>query len=109
MKNAEKFNKKVGHIFFPSDKDEGSGSDSDEDVRAKKRKEREERRKKLKEAEKEESDASSYDEDYYRPVSAIGDAELKKIQEEYKLELTRCKQCYVVRILRAHHCSKCKG
>jgi hypothetical protein len=110
MKNAEKFNKKVGHIFFPAADKEDSDPDSDEDVRKQKKKEREEKKKKQKEDEaKEDSDNSSYDEDYYRPVSAIGDVEMKKIQDEYKIELTRCKQCYVLRVLRAHHCSKCKG
>jgi len=109
MSNAAKLNKKVGYIFFPPDDKEDSDMDSDQEVRMKKRKEREERKKKKEAQAKEDTDNSSSDEDYYKPVSAIGNNELKKIQEDYKLKLTRCKNCYVVRILRAHHCTKCKG
>jgi len=96
MKNAEKFNKKLAHLFFKESDDECS----DEDKKAEKKK---------KKKEEEESDESSYDELRYRPVSAISEGEMNKIAEEYKIELNRCKQCYVVRVLRSHHCSKCKG
>ena len=109
MKNAENFNKKLGYIFFPSDDKEDSDIDSDEEVRKKKRKEREERKKKRESEKKEDTENSSSDEDYYRPVSAMCDNEMKRMQEDYKLKLTRCRQCYVVRILRAHHCTSCKG
>ena len=108
MKNAEKFNRKVGHMFFPTQKDNSSDPESDEEVIKTNKKARKEKKKKGKES-KEESDNSSYDDNNYKPVSAIGEAELKNITEDHKIELTRCKQCFVVRILRAHHCPKCKG
>jgi len=109
MKNAEKFNKKVGHIFFRDEQDKESDiNDSDDEIKKTKKEERKKKKEERKKLE-EESDNSSYDEEYFRPVSAIGDKEMEKIMDDYKVELTRCRQCYVVRIIRAHHCSKCKG
>ena len=55
------------------------------------------------------SDDSSYDDTNFRPVSSVSEAELTKYKETYKIEINRCKQCCVVRIPRAHHCSRCHG
>ena len=52
---------------------------------------------------------SDKDEKEYEKVTSIPDEIVDKIQSKYKMKLSRCLQCYVVRPNRSHHCSICKG
>lgn len=85
LKRADKFNQTYGEVFF---KNMGEGED---------------------ELKEEEEDQSDYDETEYEPTTSIRDDIVEKISNEYKLQLKRCEQCYVVRPPRCHHCSVCKG
>ena len=40
---------------------------------------------------------------------SITDETMDRLSSEYKVQLKRCQQCYVVRPPRVHHCSICKG
>ena len=52
----------------------------------------------------------SEDDDYsYDQVTSITDNDLEEFKSKYKMNLTRCIHCYVVRPNRAHHCAICKG
>ena len=54
----------------------------------------------------EESEDDSYE---YEQITSIPDDILNEIINKYKMNLTRCLQCYVVRPNRSHHCAICKG
>lgn len=45
----------------------------------------------------------------YSVKTNIRDAAIVEISKEYKVKLTRCRKCLVVRVPNAHHCTKCKG
>lgn len=45
----------------------------------------------------------------YEINSQIRDAAIVEISSLYKVKLSRCRKCLVVRIPNAHHCTKCKG
>lgn len=87
VRRAEKFNQTYGDVFFKN-------MNEDEE---------------LKQLEDDEDEASDYDETQYEPVTSIIDESMQRISNEYKVELKRCPQCYVVRPPRVHHCSVCKG
>lgn len=50
---------------------------------------------------------SDIDEEKYEPITSITDDYMNKISENYKIKLTRCFQCFVVRPPRCHHCAMC--
>jgi len=52
---------------------------------------------------------SDKDETEYEMVTSIPNELVEKIQTKYKMKLSRCLQCFVVRPNRSHHCSICKG
>ena len=83
IKRAEKFNESYGEMFFKNMGEEEEKED-DEDV-------------------------SDYDESHFEPVTSITDETMDRLSSEYKVQLKRCQQCYVVRPPRVHHCSICKG
>ena len=87
IRRAEKFNQTYGDVFFKNMSEEEE----------------------LKQLEEDDEEASDYDETQYEPVTSISDESLQRISQEYKIELKRCSQCYVVRPPRCHHCSYCKG
>ena len=53
-------------------------------------------------------DISDDDDKEYEPITSIPDDLMVSIGEKYKMRLTRCRKCYVVRPNRAHHCCVCK-
>lgn len=54
-----------------------------------------------------EENDSDKDEYKFVPKTAIGEELRKAISKRYRLKLTRCKNCYVVRPINAHHCNMC--
>ena len=50
---------------------------------------------------------SEKDDFEFEPVTSINDNVKKIIEEKYKMKVTRCISCYVIRPLNAHHCSVC--
>lgn len=85
VKNAENFNRKFRSVLEEQMKDrseEGKESDSDH----------------------ENSDFGFQ----YDIHSSIRDSAIEDISKEYKMKFTRCRKCLVVRVPRAHHCTKCK-
>lgn len=45
----------------------------------------------------------------YSVKTKIRDAAMSEISEQFKIKLTRCRKCLVVRIPGAHHCTRCRG
>jgi hypothetical protein len=45
----------------------------------------------------------------YSVKTKIRDAPMADISAQYKVRLTRCRKCLVVRVPGAHHCTRCKG
>ena len=58
---------------------------------------------------KDENDSINSDKDDYdfEPVTSINDNMKKIIEEKYKMKVSRCINCYVVRPLNSHHCNVC--
>lgn len=84
VKNAENFNRKFRQVLEEQMKDGEDGKESD-------------------------SDHENSDFGYqYNITSSIRDTAIEEIIKEYKIKLTRCRKCLVVRVPRAHHCTKCK-
>lgn len=83
IKRAEKFNESYGEMFFKNMGEEEEKED--------------------------EEDISDYDESHFEPVTSITDDTMDRLSREYKVQLKRCQQCYVVPPPRVHHCSICKG
>jgi hypothetical protein len=103
-------------LMFLKKKKEGTLDPEEEESFKRREIEKMERKKKREEEEKkkekenpEESDISSVDSQGFRPLSAIGDEAFENIMKTNKIDIKRCKQCYVIRYSRAHHCSKCHG
>ena len=46
---------------------------------------------------------------FYDLNTQICDSDMNEICEKYKVKLTRCRKCLVVRVPNTHHCTKCKG
>ena len=64
--------------------------------------------------EKEENDYLTEDDNYdfgheYDIKNSIRDSAMTDISTEFKIKLSRCRKCLVVRVPNAHHCTKCKG
>ena len=61
------------------------------------------------ENEDDDNNASNSDKDdiYFEPYSSVSDNMIKIIKEKYKMKVTRCINCYVVRPTNTHHCSVC--
>ena len=57
----------------------------------------------------EDNDSSNSDKDDYEfeTVTTINDNMKKIIEEKYKMKVSRCINCYVVRPLNSHHCTVC--
>ena len=53
-------------------------------------------------------DNQSDKDDYtFEPVTSINDKNKEMFEEKYHLQLTRCKNCFVIRPINSHHCSVC--
>lgn len=66
---------------------------------------------KMKDEELQESDSDLDNSDYgysYDIHSDIRDNAIEEISKEYRIKLSRCKRCLVVRPPRSHHCTRCK-
>ena len=61
----------------------------------------------LNEEENNDNDSVNSDKDEYEfePKTSINDGLKKIIEEKYKMKVTRCINCYVVRPINAHHCN----
>ena len=61
------------------------------------------------EEQNDENDSNNSDKDEYNfePVTSINDNMKKIIKEKYKMRVTRCFNCYVIRPLNSHHCCVC--
>ena len=61
------------------------------------------------EEENNDNDSVNSDKDEYEfePKTSINDGLKKIIEEKYKMKVTRCINCYVVRPINAHHCNVC--
>ena len=61
------------------------------------------------EEQNEEIDSNNSDKDDYKfePVSCINDKMKKIIEEKYKMKVSRCFNCYVIRPINSHHCCIC--
>jgi len=44
----------------------------------------------------------------YSRSTDIPDSQIEEINKEWKINLERCKRCFVVRVPNTHHCSKCQ-
>ena len=60
------------------------------------------------EGEGEEDEITSDKDDYtFEPLTSINDQMKKTIEEKYKIKLSRCINCFVIRPINSHQCSVC--